>query len=278
MSDRVLVSGRDLNVEDQGVVYLDATALLPGQSRDVEVGFQEGRLPGARRFVLDRMSDPESDLPHMVPSAGRFGQLMGALGVRPEDRVVCYAQEGVVGACRAWWMLRLFGHERVSVLDGGLGGWGGEIERGMVKEIRACEYRPVPRYGFLAGSGDVLARLGEEGTLVLDARSRGRFEGMAPEPRAGVRGGRIPGSVNLPYGRLVREDGRFQPAERLREIFAEVGVSAGKRVITSCGSGLTAAVLTVGLAAAGFDFGALYDGSWAEWGRDTRLPLETGPV
>lgn len=258
--------------------FLDATALLPGQPGDPDADFARERLPGAVRFDIEAFSDPASALPHMVPTQAQFARGMAALGLTRETPLIFYDRKGSIGACRAWWLAKLFGHESAFVLDGGLEAFrraGGAVETGDAAQIVASEgYRPRPRFDFLAGTGDMLAALGDPAVLILDARSEARFLAEAPEPRPGVRGGHMPGAVSLPFGTVIDGEGRFLSPEALRAIFASCGLE-GQTVITSCGSGLTAATLSVALVAAGLPQGRLYDGSWAEWGADSSLPVAT---
>ncbi len=273
--DRLLAAG-------SGLAVLDATTLLPGERFDPQHAFEQAHLPGARFLDLDAFSDPDGDLPHMVPSQGRFARLAGALGVSNDTEVVLYDQTGVASAARAWWLFGLFGHDRVRVLDGGLPCWRGEgraLEHGASAAVPAGRFVPSLRARRLVGLGDMTAlsrgALAVGATRLLDARSRGRFEGSVPEPRAGLPGGHIPGSASLPYGELLTGEGRFRSRDELRARFAAAGVGAGDPVVTSCGSGLTASVLSLGLVVAGFEPGALYDGSWTEWAQ-APLPRQTG--
>ncbi|AOX21204.1 sulfurtransferase [Kozakia baliensis] len=281
MSYSPLFSAKELLSQgDRTFSYLDTSVLLPGQKGDLEADFASARLPGARRFVLDHFSDNATALPHMVPSAGEFSQALTALGIGNDDVIVVYDRQGSVGACRAWWMLRLFGHERIHILDGGLEAYrkeGGALVSGAPQTPSPAiqPYRTHPHYTMLAGLGDVETALGQDEFRILDARSPARFRGETPEPRPGVRGGHMPGAVNLPYADLVDADGLFFSKEALRHRFAQAE-AVERRVITSCGSGLTAATLTVGLAVAGLPIGQLYDGSWAEWGADLSTPVVTG--
>ncbi len=261
-----------------GLVVLDATTLLPGERFDPRDAFAQAHLPGARFLDLDAFSDPEGDLPHMVPSQGRFARLASALGVSNDTEVILYDQTGVASAARAWWLFGLFGHDRVRVLDGGLPCWreeGRALERGEPAPAAGQRYVPAFRARRLVGLGDVAELSRDAGVRLLDARSRGRFEGSVPEPRAGLPGGHIPGAVSLPFGELLTAEHRFLPLDALRARFAAAGVGEGDPVITTCGSGLTASVLSLGLAVAGHGPGALYDGSWTEWAQ-AGVPRETG--
>ncbi len=255
------------------LVILDATALLPGQNFDPEAEFRAAHIPGARRFDIEQFSDPDTGLPHMVPSQGRFARLFAALGAGDESEIVFYDQTGLASAARGWWLAGLFGHDRVRVLDGGLPAWRAEnrpTESGEPDPVGPGRFTARFRAGRLAGLGDMLlwsqqASAGDESApRLLDARSAGRFTAEVPEPRAGLPGGHVPGASSLPFGELM--DGtHLKPVEVLRARFAAAGVTEGDRVVTSCGSGLTASVLTLALVRAGFGHGALYDGSWTEW-------------
>lgn len=285
ISTTELAARLDRSVADgDGLVILDSTTTLPGERFDPDAAFLEAHLPGARRFDLDLFSDPDSSLPHAVPSPGRFARLIETLGVSNSSEIVFYDQTGVVSAARGWWLLQLFGHDRVQVLDGGLPAWRAEnraVDAGEPKPIASGRFTAALRAHRLAGLGDMmeLSRQAEAGATgaarLLDARGRGRFEATVPEPRPGLPGGHIPGAVSLPFGELLVDGHRFRPMSEVRARFAEAGVGAGDAVVTSCGSGLTASVLSLGLVACGLEPGALYDGSWTEWAQ-APVPRSTG--
>ncbi len=267
------------NLGDPGLRVLDATWHLPTTERDGFDDYLTAHIPGAVYFDIDAVADQTSRLPHMLPSAEVFGAAAGAMGVNNDDRVVVYDHVGAFSAPRVWWMFRVFGHQRVAVLNGGLKTWrsaGGEVDSG--------DHQPVPgRFGgaradsLVRGMADVKANLKSGAALVVDARSAGRFTGTAPEVRPGIRSGHIPGARNVPYDSLLDPaDGRFLGGEDIGAALAAAGVTRERPIITSCGSGVTACVVALGLTLAGRTDVAVYDGSWTEWGGRDDLPIETG--
>ncbi|GBQ31847.1 sulfurtransferase [Gluconacetobacter azotocaptans] len=267
------------------LVILDATLALPGENFDPVQRFAQARIPGARYFDIELFSDPESTLPHMIPSQARFERLARGLGIDADSPIIFYDQGNAASAARAWWLAGLFGLDRVQVLDGGLPAWlraGGPVQaETATKEASPADttaaFRTAPRFGRVRGLGDMKNLVGRDDVLILDARSRGRFEGTAAEPRAGLPSGHMPGAASLPYGDLLDENRAFLPGPALRERFIRTGVADDRPVITTCGSGLSASVLSLGLAACGWTSHALYDGSWAEWASTPGVPIETGP-
>ncbi|MBO0709996.1 MAG: sulfurtransferase [Acetobacteraceae bacterium] len=259
------------------LAIFDATMYLPNEARDGEPEFLAAHIPSSRFFDINLVADPDTDLPHMVPTPGRFARLIGEMGVSNATRVVFYDQKGLASAARGWWLMRLFGHDRAAVLDGGLPKWRREdrpIESGEPGAAHPATFRPNFRATLLRGIGDLLGNVETGAELVLDARAAGRFAGTAPEPRAGMRSGHIPGSRNLPYTDLLAPDQTFLPPSALRDRFIRVGADGGRPVVTTCGSGVTACILTLGLTLAALPSGAVYDGSWSEWGGRADTPIE----
>jgi len=261
-----------------GLVVFDATKYLPNEDKDGKVEFLKSHIPGARYFDIDEIADPDTDLPHMVPTPGRFAKLMGAMGVGNASRIVFYDQKGLASAARGWWLMGLFGHDQAAVLDGGLPKWireGRPTETGVPSPPAQSSFQPDFRAARLRGVGDVMANGLSRSELVLDARAAGRFTGTTPEPRVGMRSGHIPGSANLPYTDLLNGDGTFRAVASVKARLAEAGVDGSRPVVTSCGSGVTACILTLGLRLSGLPEGAVYDGSWTEWGGRADTPVET---
>ena len=270
------------HLDDPDVRIVDATYHLPGTNRDAAAEFTQAHIPGAVFFDVDDIAAPESKapggLPHMLPPPELFAERMAALGIGNDSFVVCYDVHGLMSAARAWWMLRAFGHDGVAVLDGGLPAWKAEgrpLESGAPTPVPA-RFTPHPRPALVRSKAEVLA--GRVGT-VIDARARERFEGTAPEPRPGLRGGHIPGALNLPFGELLDPATRtLLPPETIAARFAAAGLPESGPVTASCGSGITACVLALGLHRIGREDAAVYDGSWAEWGMPGETPVETGPA
>lgn len=260
------------------VRVFDCTFYLPTEKRDARAEFAANHIPSAGFFDIATISDTDTDLPHMVPTPGRFARLMGELGISNTSRVVFYDQKGLNSAARGWWMMGLFGHDRSAVLDGGLPKWvaeGRSLEAGLPPRAKPTIFQPDYRAQRLRGIGDMIGNVATRTEIVLDARPTGRFDGTLAEPRPGMRSGHIPGAVSLPVATVMTEDQTLLPAAELRAKLAALGVDGTRPVVTSCGSGITATVLTLAMARAGLPVGAVYDGSWSEWGSRTDTPVET---
>ena len=255
---------------------LDGSWHMPQARRDPAREFQDVHLPGAVFFDIDGIADASSGLPHMLPSPDVFAKAVGALGIGDDDRVVVYDSRGVVSAARVWWTFRAFGHDAIAVLDGGLPKW-----RAEGRPVGGGGANPTPRRftarfrrELLRDVAQMKANLGTRHEQVLDARSRGRFAGTEPEPRAGLRGGHIPGSLSLPYDELHAADGTLRPPDALRDAFVAARLDLARPVVTTCGSGITASVLALALHRVGRPDVAVYDGSWTEWASRGDTPVE----
>jgi len=250
------------------LMVFDATKYLPNEPFDGLTKYREAHIPGARFFDIDVVADPDTSLPHMAPTAGRFTRLMGEMGIGNATRVIFYDQKGLQSSARGWWLMKLFGHEKAAVLDGGLPKWLAEaraIESGDAKPAAPSIYTPDFRADLVKGIGDVKRIIAGGNALILDARAKGRFDGTAPEPRPGLPSGHMPGAQSVPFNELLNADFTMKDAATLRARFAAAGADGSKPVITSCGTGVTACILALGLKQAGLGDAAIYDGSWTEW-------------
>jgi len=268
------------HIDDIDLRILDASYFLPTMKRNADREFVAGHIPGALRFDIEEISDPEATLPHMLPNAEEFEHAMQGLGVGEGMQVVVYDAMGLFSAARAWWMFRYFGHDSVAVLDGGLPAWlahGGELQTGRGKvRTPAHPFRAKARSGWTVNAEMICDSLGQGDLSILDARARGRFIGQDPEPRPGMRAGHIPGSKNLPFMDLLDQESKLLKSRtELLELFNAVGVGE-QPLVVSCGSGVTACVLALGLEICGLPTPKLYDGSWSEWGVRDDLPIEQG--
>jgi len=271
-----LISAAELSaaIGESDLRIVDASWHLDGTpARPI---FEAGHIPGAVFFDLEAISDQETELPHMMPSAAQFARQVGALGIARTDRIVVYDTFGLFTAARAWWMFRAMGCDRVQVLDGGLPAWtetGAGLARGT-ESPRSVPFIPLPRPGMVVDIDRVRSAL-SVGQTVLDARASARFAGSSPEPRAGMRHGHMPGASNLPFSTLLTAKGTLRPPPELAAAFADHGIALDSRPIASCGSGVTGAIPLLALAVLGRE-GVLYDGSWAEWGGRSDTAIVTG--
>lgn len=266
------------NLRAPDIRILDASWHMPAENRDARAEYEAEHIPGAQFFDIDDISDAHSPLPHMVPDTEKFISRARKLGVADGTRVVIYDSTGLFSAARAWWMFQHFGKDNVAVLDGGLPKWKAEG-----RETSSNPRIPRDRHLTLKRNPDNIKTAAEvaeasklQSAVILDARAPERFRGEVPETRAGLRSGHIPNSKNLFFKELLNEDQTFKSPEELRAIFEAKGIDETSPVITSCGSGVTASILSLGLTLAGFDNHALYDGSWSEWGGMELLAVETG--
>jgi thiosulfate/3-mercaptopyruvate sulfurtransferase len=261
------------------ICILDASWHMPAAKRDAKAEFREGHIPGAQVFDIDELSDTASSLPHMLPSPEKFSSRMRKMGIGDGKKIITYDAAGLFSAARAWWMFKVFGHNDVAVLDGGLPKWKAEgrpLEDGPAPQPQERHFTPRVRSMMVRDMKDVTAILKSGSAQIADARSAPRFRGEEAEPRPGVRAGHMPGARNVHYASLLRPDGTLKSPEEIRSIFEAAGIDLSKPVVTSCGSGITAAILTLGLTLVGAKEHALYDGSWTEWGGNPDNPVATG--
>jgi thiosulfate/3-mercaptopyruvate sulfurtransferase len=265
------------HLRDRNLTVVDGSYFLPMQQRDAHAEYRGGHIPGAVFFDIEAVSDHSTELPHMLPGPTQFGEVVGSLGIGDGDTVVVYDSVGLYSAARVWWTFRLFGAKKVYILDGGLPKWKSEgrpLETGDA-ERAAGKFTAEMNVGAVALLDDMRMAQTDDSIQIVDARSPERFAGTAPEPRPGLRSGHMPRSFNVPFGRLI-ENGHLAPRARIEAAFTEAGVDLDKPIITSCGSGVTAAILTFALESIGKEPKGLYDGSWAEWASRPDLPVERG--
>lgn len=266
------------HLKDPDLRVLDASWYMPDSGRNARAEFDAGHIPGARFFDIDDISDHRSNLPHMAPPTEKFISRLRAMGVGDGHQVVVYDGSGLFSAARVWWLFRLMGKMDVAVLDGGLPKWraeGREIED--MPPVVKDRHITVSRQNHLVKDVTQVAHAAKLAQAeILDARAAPRFRGEVPEPRPGLRSGHIPGSRNLPFGRLLQPDGTMKPVAELRQVFDDAGVDLSKPAITTCGSGVTAAIISLALERIGHRNHALYDGSWSEWGMYEDLAVAKG--
>jgi thiosulfate/3-mercaptopyruvate sulfurtransferase len=245
---------------------VDASWYMPDEKREPAKEFEVAHIPGAVFFDIDGIADHSTDLPHMMPTPGEFSRMVGALGITDIDPLVVYDGTGMFSAPRAWWMLKAMGHRKVKVLDGGFPKWkreGRAIETGPAHP-QAKFFTAIPKPAIMRDFDAVMGIVKNKSAQMVDARSASRFNAQEPEPRAGVRGGHMPGAFNVPWRSVVADDGTLKPKEELLAAFTRVDI--GQPIVTTCGSGISAAILMLALEEIGARDVALYDGSWTEWG------------
>lgn len=267
---------KELGSSDLRIV--DASFYLPAQNRDADAEYAAGHIPGAVRFDHDKVADHSTDLPHMVPAPDVFAEALGTMGISETDRIVIYDGPGIFSAPRAWWLFRTMGALNVHILDGGLDGWKAEG-----KPVETAIPSPSPKTFTPSFKATKVIDISEMKSVVeagsmqiADARSAGRFAATEPEPRQGLRSGHMPGARNLPAGSFA-VNGKLRTLPELRRIIEDAGIDLSQPVATSCGSGITAAIITLALESLGHENNVLYDGSWTEWGGRTDMPIVTGP-
>ena len=260
---------------DPRLRLVDASWYLPAHNRNAAAEFAAARIPGAVRFDIDEISDKANPLPHMLPSPQAFASAVGALGIAEDHDIVVYDGPGLFTAPRVWWTFRIMGAKSVRVLDGGFDRWraaGRPVETGEPKRPAPAKFTPAFDAARVRAIDDIRANLKTSRALVLDARSPGRFSGEAPEPRPGLRGGHMPGAVNTPSD-IFATDGALKPLSELRALFRAAALKPSRPAITTCGSGVTAAVISLALESIGHKEHGLYDGSWSEWGQADDAPV-----
>ncbi|HKZ97821.1 MAG TPA: 3-mercaptopyruvate sulfurtransferase [Hyphomicrobiaceae bacterium] len=270
------------HLEAPDLVVLDGSWHLPTSGRDAKAEYLAEHIPGALFFDINDLVDEKSPLPHMLPSTVKFASRMKKMGVGDGMRIVVYDTLGLFSAARVWWTFRAMGHQDVAVLNGGLRKWKAEgrpLEEGPPVPRTARHYTPLLNGSLVRDLDDMKSYLAKGNMQIVDARSRARFEGTEPEPRPGLRRGHIPGSKNVPWASILNPDGTVKSKAELERIFRDAGIDPQQPVVTTCGSGVTASMLSLALAVLGQTNAAVYDGAWSEWGQEQLdTPIEQGPA
>ena len=281
-SDIIISVDELLNIfNEPNLKILEATFFLPNQGRDAAAEFTDSHISGAQFFDIDSVADTSIDLPHMLPSPEQFSVQMQELGINTESDIIVYDRSPFLSSARCWWMFRLFGHKKIRVLNGGFEAWkvvNGAVETGKAAIVKKGNFiaKDAIDTGHITFSelfDKISTNMAEQ---ILDARPSPRFTGDAPEPRPGLASGHMPGACNLPITQILHEDGTLKSNAELSKLFHDAGIDLSKPVITTCGSGVTAAGLTLALAMIGNEDVRLYDGSWAEWGSHPDAPIKKG--
>lgn len=267
------------HLDDPGLSVVDASWYLPAQGRDARAEYDAGHIPRAVFFDQDLVVDPDSDLPHALPSPRVFATFAASMGISEDDTIIVYDGPGLFSSARVWWMFRVMGAKKVFILEGGIDRWKaeGRFVTDKPTKIASCVFETDFQASRVAGLDDMRAIVDRRTAQIADARPAGRFEGTDPEPRAGMRSGHMPGARSVPAMALSR-NGALLPPDELQTMFADAGIDLSGPVVTSCGSGVTAAIITLALETLGHTDNRLYDGSWTEWGGRADTPVETGPA
>lgn len=267
----------EAKLDEPGLSIVDGSWYLPAHKRDARAEYEAGHIPGTVFFDQDLVVDPSAALPHTLPQPQQFGQFVSSMGISADDTIVVYDGPGFFSAPRVWWMFRLMGASNVFVLDGGFDGWKAEGRRVTSEPTRvAPSYFDVLNAAELVATFDDMVQIVADGSAqIADARSPGRFTGEEAEPRPGMRSGHMPGARNVPASALSK-DGEFLSVDELRAVLEQAGIDLSRPVVTSCGSGVTAAAISLALASVGHTDNRLYDGSWTEWGGRNDTPVATG--